>query len=345
MIRNANILEPYEIILSDSSHDHSSKIAQKLGARVVKHNLKGYGQAIMEGVKAAQGEILIIADCDATYDFSESLKLIKQVRPKTLVIGKRAQIDSGAIPFMHRYFGTPILSAFLSVLFHQRITDNNSGFRVIYKRDFERLELKTKGMEFASEMLVKSLIRRYTIREVPISYHRRVGQSKLDTWSDGWRHLRFLLAYVPLNIFFVLGVTSFGLGAVALLMSLSGQLQLSTITFYRSIAFVGSFLCYVGFTILQSSVIAKIVLKQRGLGAEERLLALFAKIPFEIVLTLCLTLLSCFSVSLGYIVYNWWVHQVVLNTNLLVFLLTGATLSFQAVVGAFLVSFLLVEVK
>jgi CHASE2 domain-containing sensor protein len=92
-------------------------------------------------------------------------------------------------------------------------------------------------------------------------------------------------------------------------------------------------------------VIAKIVLKQRGLGAEERLLALFAKIPFEIVLTLCLTLLSCFSVSLGYIVYNWWVHQVVLNTNLLVFLLTGATLSFQAVVGAFLVSFLLVEVK
>ncbi|HLP79897.1 MAG TPA: glycosyltransferase family 2 protein [Acidobacteriota bacterium] len=335
----------YEIIVSDSSSDSSGRIAKQHGATVVKHNKIGYGAAIMQGIAAASGSVFVIADCDSSYDFRDSLALIKKSRAGTLVIGKRSVVDHGAMPFFHRYVGTPLLSGFLSILFHQRITDNNSGFRVIHRKDFEALSCKTTGMEFASEMLVKSLLNRFKIVEVPIRYHVRVGKSKLSTWADGWRHLRFLIAYIPLNLFFLIGMISFLTGGALLLFSIGGQLEFLSITFYRSAALVASFLCYTGFSVLQVSFIAKIVLKQRGLGAEEKLLTAMAKIPFEIAMSFAVLVLLGFSASLGWIVYDWWFNQVVLNTNLLIFLLTGATISFQAFVSAFLVSFLLVETK
>lgn len=335
----------YEIIVSDSSTDNSPKLARKLGARVVKHNKKGYGRAYLEALAFVKGDIVVVGDCDGTYDFLSIPKLIDKVQSKTIVMGRRVPINSQAMPLAHRFIGTPLLSFAISALFGRNIRDINSGFRAMYTKDLLALDLQTTGMEFASEMLIQAMIQKYKIVEIDTLYFPRIGESKLDTLTDGWRHLRFIMPYAPLQTYLLMGGCLFILGFVFMLASLSGSLTLFGLELFRSISFVGSTLALSGFTIASLGLIAKVFLKSKGLLKEEKMLRLLASVPFELLFFPLLALFLSLSTVFGFIIYDWLVYNLLLNTNSLVFLLTTYIIVIQGMLLSLLISLMLVETK
>jgi glycosyltransferase involved in cell wall biosynthesis len=190
-----------EIIVVDSSSDKTAAIAQSLGARVIKPEKSGYGNAYLTGFKYAQGRYIVLGDSDNTYDFSKIPQLIAPLEAGAdFVIGSRFKgtLHSGAMTPLHRYIGNPLLTWMINVIFQTHFSDTHSGFRAITREALDRLNLKTGGMEFASEMLVMASKERLNIAEVPIDYHPRLTPSKLHSFADGWRHIRFVLLMKPL---------------------------------------------------------------------------------------------------------------------------------------------------
>ena len=209
-----------ELIVSDSSIDRSPDIAKKLGAILVKHDKEGYGNAYLEGFKHVNGRYIFCADADGTYDFREIPKFIKELQDdNTLVVGNRfgGKIHEGSMPFMHRYIGNPVLSLTLRVLFGGKVHDTHCGMRAFTKEVLKKLNLQTTGMEFASEMVIQAVKNNVQIKELPIDYYQRRGESKLRTLSDGWRHLRFMLLYSPTFLFLYPGLFLFLLGITSML--------------------------------------------------------------------------------------------------------------------------------
>ncbi len=211
-----------EIIVSDSSSDGSDRIAKEMGVIVLKHDTDGYGFAIREGVKRATGDIIIYADADGTYNFSDIPNLLENLE-ENIVIGSRLRgnIDQGAMPPLHRFFGTPLLNNLLRIFFGIKIGDSQSGFRAMSRRVFDALDLKTDGMEFATEMIIKARERHIPFREVPISYRKRKGVSKLRRYRDGFAHLKYIVLKIPFTlyrsvgfVFFLLGVMGLGVGSM-----------------------------------------------------------------------------------------------------------------------------------
>jgi len=213
-----NLRYSYEIIVSDSSKDNSPKIAIKLGAKVVKHNKIGYGNALMKGFNIARGKILIMGDADNSYDFNEIPKFLETIENADFVMGSRfkGKIQKGAMPFSHKYLGNPVLSFILRLFFNTKVSDAHCGLRAIRRKSFEKLNLQTTGMEFASEMIIKAVKKRLKIKEVPINYRKRVGKSKMNSLRDGWKHLRFMLLFSPTYLFFVPGTIIFLVGLLLL---------------------------------------------------------------------------------------------------------------------------------
>jgi len=208
-----------EIIVSDSSQDGSDKIAEELGAKVTKHDLEGYGLAITQGVKKASGEIIIYADADGTYNFGEIPIFLNELNSDSIIIGSRlwGDIKTGAMPFSHRFIGIPILNILLFLLFGIRISDSQSGYRALRKKTFDDLNLKTKGMEFATEMLIKAKKNNIKIKEIPIGYACRRGNSKLRSYRDGLAHVKYILMQAPIGLYFITGGTLFIVGLVGLI--------------------------------------------------------------------------------------------------------------------------------
>ncbi len=186
-----------EIIVSDNgSTDNSVKIAKSLNVKIVYQPLKGYGAAYIKGINEARGKFIIMADSDATYNFLEIPLFLKPLKKGyDFVIGNRfkGMIKKDAMPWAHRHIGNPFLSGLVNLFFKTRLSDVHCGFRAFTKEAFERMNLKTTGMEFASEMVISASKNRLKICEVPISYSIRKGKSKLKSFSDGWRHLRFII--------------------------------------------------------------------------------------------------------------------------------------------------------
>ncbi|MEH6538120.1 MAG: glycosyltransferase family 2 protein [Psychroserpens sp.] len=196
-----------EIIIADNgSTDTSISIAKQLGARLVHVKEKGYGNALKGGINAAKGVYVIMADADDSYDFESLMPFLKKLREgHDLVMGNRFKggIKKGAMPFLHKYLGNPVLSFIGRLFFKINIGDFHCGLRGFSKEAYNKMNLKTTGMEFASEMIVKSKLNNLSIAEVPTVLHKD-GRSRpphLNTWSDGWRHLRFLLLYSPKWVF------------------------------------------------------------------------------------------------------------------------------------------------
>jgi glycosyltransferase involved in cell wall biosynthesis len=196
-----------EVIVADNgSSDGSQAIARGLGARVVDVEAKGYGSALLGGITAACGEFVIMGDADDSYDFSAIGPFVEKLRQGyDLVMGNRfaGGIRPGAMPALHRYLGNPVLSRVGRLFFNSPVGDFHCGLRGFRKAAIERLDLRTTGMEFASEMIVKATLMDLRITEVPttLSPARRTRQPHLRTWRDGWRHLRFLLLYSPRWLF------------------------------------------------------------------------------------------------------------------------------------------------
>jgi hypothetical protein len=206
-----------EVIVADNaSEDRSADLARDAGARVVTEPRRGYGSAYLAGFAAARGRYIVMADADLTYDFGEIPRFVEMLDDGgDLVMGDRMDnIQPGAMPWLHRYVGNPVLTGVLNLFFRTGVKDAHCGMRAIRSETLPVLDLRTTGMEFASEMVIRASKEKLDIRQLPIEYHPRSGESKLSSFRDGWRHLRFLLVHSPTHLFVVPGVVMTALGTL-----------------------------------------------------------------------------------------------------------------------------------
>jgi len=217
-----------EIIVSDNgSGDRSVEIAESLGAKVVREPVHGYGAAYLRGLKEAQGRFIIMGDSDNTYDFYDIPRFLLPLKNGyDVVMGSRFKgtITRNAMSWTHRYIGNPILSGMCRLFFHTSLSDIHCGMRAFTHEAFRAMELQTLGMEFATEMVVALLQKRLKICEIPIDYYPRSGKSKLMPLADAWRHIRFMLLYCPVWLYFVPGIAGFLAGMAVLLLLLRGPI-------------------------------------------------------------------------------------------------------------------------
>ncbi len=223
-----------EIIVSDNSTDNSGDIAQKLGAKIVTPKKNGYGNAYLEGIRHARGTYFILADADDTYDLREMPKFLKPLLADDadFIMGSRfkGEIKKNSMPWLHRYIGNPLFTRLLNLLFKTNISDSHCGMRAITREAYERLDLKSEGMEFASEMVIEAARKKLRITEAPITYYPRLTPSKLHSWGDGWRHLRFMMLYNPTPFFYVPGLLLFLLGAfMTLALAMRGNVETTSL--------------------------------------------------------------------------------------------------------------------
>ncbi len=206
-----------EVVVADNdSEDDSARLAEQAGARVVVERRRGYGSAYLAGFAASRGEYIVMADADLTYDFQEIPRFVSALQDGAeMAIGDRMDnIQPGAMPWLHQYIGNPILTGLLNFFFRTGISDAHCGMRAVRREVLARLDLRTTGMEFASEMVIRAAKEKLTIAEFPIEYHPRGGESKLSSFRDGWRHLRFLLVHSPNHLFILPGAVLAGLGTL-----------------------------------------------------------------------------------------------------------------------------------
>ena len=206
-----------EVVVADNnSEDDSARLAREAGAHVVVEQRRGYGSAYLAGFAASRGRYIVMADADLTYDFKEIPRFVSAMEGGAeMVIGDRMDnIQPGAMPWLHRYVGNPILTGVLNLFFATGVKDAHCGMRAVRRDVLERLDLRTTGMEFASEMVIRASKEKLKIAEFPIEYHPRGGESKLSSFRDGWRHLRFLLVHSPTHLFIAPGAVLAGLGTL-----------------------------------------------------------------------------------------------------------------------------------
>lgn len=204
------------VVVDNGSTDGSGELAAGAGARVVAEPRRGYGQAYLTGLAAARGRYIVMLDADMTYDAGELPRFVDALEDGgDMVLGDRMQgIQPGAMPWLHRRVGNPVLTGLLNRLYSTGVNDAHCGMRAVRREALPRLDLRTTGMELASEMVIRAAKEGLDIRQLPIAYHPRRGESKLSTWSDGWRHLRFLLIHSPTHLFLIPGVAMTALGAL-----------------------------------------------------------------------------------------------------------------------------------
>lgn len=271
-----------EIIVSDNgSKDKSAQIAQDAGARVVFEDEPGYGSAYLRGFQAARGKYIIMADSDGTYDFRLIPDFLEPLRKgQDMVMGTRLtnQMEKDAMPLSHKYIGVPILTRMLNVVAGGTVADAHCGMRSFTRDALVRMNLNTTGMEFASEMIVKAIRLKMTISEIPIPYYARVGESKLRTWRDGWRHLRFLLLESPTLLFMIPGLTMMIAGLATLIALTPGKLQLGGITFDFHYMVVGALLAILGWQVLSLGIFAKVFGVIEGLAPPDNQITWFMRV-------------------------------------------------------------------
>jgi len=340
-----------EIIVSDSSRDKSPLIAESLGAKVVKHNKKGYGVALLEGFKEARGKYIVMADADNTYDLLELPNFLNQLdKGYDFVIGSRTRgrIRKGAMPFMHRYIGNPLLSFTMNTFFKSKISDANSGYRAFTREALDKMQLKTTGMEFASEMIVSALKNRLRIKEIPIIYSKRVGKSKISSFSDGWRHLRFMLLYSPTHLFLIPGIILFGIGFLLMTVLLFGPLTLFGFNFDYHFMFLGSLLVLLGYQIISLGLYAKIYAINIGFEKHDKSIDFIAKyINLEKGIFLG-SIIAIFGLFISFVILGYWIgfrFPSLNQTRTLLYALTLIIVGIQTVFSSFFLSLLLIEKK
>jgi glycosyltransferase involved in cell wall biosynthesis len=215
-----------EIVVADNgSTDRSREIALAEGAVVVTEQKKGYGAAYLCGLKEAKGRYIVIGDSDNSYDFYDIPVFLSKLREGyDFVIGSRFKggIKKGAMSWSHRYIGNPILSFMTRLFFHTKLSDIHCGMRAFTIEAYRAMRLQTAGMEFATEMVVSALTNNLKVYEVPIHYYPRKGESKLNPFTDAWRHIRFMLLYCPVWLYFIPGAAGFIIGMTLLLLLLKG---------------------------------------------------------------------------------------------------------------------------
>ena len=248
------------IVVDNGSTDASAAIAEEHGARVVHEPRRGYGSAYLAGLSEARGEAIVLADADGTYPLDELGALLAPLMDGAdLVLGSRFNdsMEAGAMPFLNRWVGNPVLTGTLNVLFRARVSDAHCGLRAVRRSALAALDLQTTGMEFASEMVVKAAKRGLVIAEVPIRYRVRGGESKLSPFRDGWRHLRFMLVHSPTFLFVVPGGALFAVGLATMLVLAGGPVDVLGRTWEIHSMILGAISALVGAQIVQLGLFAR----------------------------------------------------------------------------------------
>ncbi len=278
-----------EVIVADNgSTDRSAEIARGLGARVIPVERKGYGSALMGGILAARGEYIVMGDADQSYDFTQVPEFVAKLREGyDLVMGNRftGGIEAGAMPPLHRYLGNPVLTAVGRLFFKSKCSDFHCGLRGFRRDAVLKLGLRTTGMEFASEMIVKATLFQLRITEIPTTLRpdARGTPSHLRTWRDGWRHLRFLLLYSPRWLFLYPGFALMIVGTLAGLSLLPGPRTIRGVTFDVHTLLFSAVLVLLGFQSVNFAVFTKVFAITEGLAPEDqRLNRLFRHITLEV---------------------------------------------------------------
>jgi glycosyltransferase involved in cell wall biosynthesis len=299
-----------EVLIADNgSTDGSQEIAQAQGARVVKVEPKGYGNALLGGIHAAKGQYIIMGDADDSYNFSNLEGFVEKLRDGyELVMGNRFKggIKRGAMPFLHRYLGNPVLSAIGRLFFDTPAGDFHCGLRGFCRDSILSLDLRTTGMEFASEMVVKASLFGCKVAEVPttLSPAGRSRAPHLRTWQDGWRHLRFLLLYSPRWLFLYPGIFLMGLGMVISTLLVLGPITLAGRTFDIHTLLYSAMAIVLGYQAILFAVFTKIFAISEGLMPEDqRLQRVFRYIRLETGLAIGGIL---FLLGIGLTSYTYW---------------------------------------
>lgn len=255
------------IVVDNGSTDGSGEEAAAAGARVVHHPERGYGRALRRGFQEARGEYIIMGDCDGTYDFGKLEPLIKPLEDGyDLVIGNRLNkmLAPGAMPAMHRYIGTPLISLILRVFTGARVTDSQCGIRGIRRDAIDRMGLKSPGMEFASEMILKAARGGLKVTQVDVPYYVRTGESKLSTFRDGWRHLKFLLISSPSYVFVLPGALFVLLGLLSLAVTVFTANGVTIGSVVWEPVYAAAILLAVGVNTLMLGVTSKLLVVREG---------------------------------------------------------------------------------
>ncbi|HEX3219868.1 MAG TPA: glycosyltransferase family 2 protein [Candidatus Limnocylindria bacterium] len=286
---------PGEVLVVDNgSTDRSAQIAADAGARVINERRRGYGQAYLRGFGEARGDFIVMGDADDTYDFSDLSKLVAPLSEGAdMVLGNRFSggIASGAMPWAHRYLGSPIINLLIRLFFGTHIGDSQSGLRAFRRSAAQAMGLRSTGMEMASEMIVRAANAGLNIVEVPAPYAVRRGESKLNSLRDGWRHMRYLLLAAPDFLFTLPGTVLVLLGIVAsaIALAIPAGLQIGPMS-WRPV-FAGTILLAIGVNATLFGVVAKRYGVSRGLLREDRWSRLYQRwFKLEIVLALAGTL-------------------------------------------------------
>lgn len=348
-----------EIIIADNgSTDESPNIAKRLGARLISVEAKGYGNALMGGIAAATGKFVIMGDADDSYDFLEIPKFVEKLREGyDLVQGCRLPsgggvVKPGAMPFLHRWWGNPMFSLMVKTWFKAPINDVYCGLRGFTKAHYESLDQRCVGMEFATEMIIKSSLyaksRDIKIAEVPITLHpdgRKSHAPHLKTFRDGWRTLRFFLMYSPRWLFLLPGFLLIFFGTIAFLIGLPG-ISIGNIIFGLHTVLFGSLAILCGYQAVLFAIFTKTFAISEGLMPEDqRLNRFFEIINLERGLFIASFILLFGLILLLLAIKQWWeVGFGVLDyAHTMSYVIPGATLvaiGFQTILSGFFISIL-----
>jgi glycosyltransferase involved in cell wall biosynthesis len=342
-----------EIIVADNgSTDNSPAIAQAEGARVVLVTTLGYGSSLLGGIQAAQGKYVIMGDADDSYDFAALTPFLTQLRAGfDLVMGNRFQggIQPQAMPILHKYLGNPILSKIGQLFFRSPMGDFHCGLRGFNREAILKLDLRTTGMEFASEMVVKATLHQLRITEVPIILYQdgRSHPSHLNSWRDGWRHLRLLLMYSPRWLFLYPGLILIVIGVLGIGILLPGPVTLGKVTFDIHTLLISSTAIIVGSQLVTFAILAKQFAINAGLLPDKpHFRTILEKISLEKFLIMGGLLILLGTVGIFYSVY-WWGAKAQFGSlvpnqmmRLLVPAITLVAVGFQIVMFSFFKSIL-----
>lgn len=261
------------IVVDNGSTDRSVEVASQAGARVIPESRRGYGRAYLTGLAATRSRYIVMGDADDTYDFSDLDALIRPLEEGVdLVIANRFKggVAAGAMPWTHRYIGTPAINLLMNMFTGAKVGDSQSGFRAFTREAYQRMGLRSEGMEFASEMVVRSARGGLRITEVPMPYLPRVGETKLRTFRDGWRHLRYLLTTTPNVLFLAPGALLVVLGLLTSAFSLvsPGGLEAGSMTWQP--VFASTIFLTVGANAVLLGLISKRQAAKRGILPADR---------------------------------------------------------------------------
>lgn len=302
-----------EVLIADNgSTDGSIEIARAAGARVVQIPAKGYGAALLGGIEAARGRYVIMGDADDSYDFARLDLFLEKLRDGyDVVMGNRFKggIEKDAMPFLHRYIGNPILSSLGRLFFRIPVGDFHCGLRGFRRDSIESLKLQTTGMEFASEMVVKSGLQHLRIVEVPTTL-KPDGRSRaphLKTWRDGWRHLKFLLIYSPKWLYFIPGVAVTSIGLIMATALMLGPIQiLPNVVLDLNTFLAACLMTVMGVQIITLGAIARYYATISGIlprGPRSEFIVNFCKTDRLVLAALGIALLGC--VFFGWSLFRW----------------------------------------